>query len=373
MYVFLLRIIDTYFFGLCILFFFWIKYLPKKVPTPPKRILIIRLWALWSSLLTYPLIQEVRRTFPDATIDLLASNRNIAVFKNQGIFDAIYNIFSWKGVWHTFKNAKKYDIVIDAEDYFHVSTLVSLWTGKQTIGYGNLRIRSLGYTNPVLYNDSQHAVLTFLDLLSPLHIPYTHPPCIGKFQHNITSDSTIDSLLALSSDSICLHTWWAETSPDRFWNQENWVTLIEQIRIHIPHAHIFLTGTHLEKHGIDTIIWSLSQDEKVHVHSLCGQCNLNQLAYFLERCSVTVSNDTGVMHLSAAMETPTIGLFGPNIPERFWPYPSSKHIALYKWDYRPTINVHLREFKTDTVWFVNYITPKEVLDAIQKIIPSSSA
>ncbi|MGH7931553.1 MAG: glycosyltransferase family 9 protein, partial [Candidatus Binataceae bacterium] len=34
-------------------------------------------------------------------------------------------------------------------------------------------------------------------------------------------------------------------------------------------------------------------------------------------CSLLVSNDTGIMHLGAALGTPTVGLFGPNSP-RYW-------------------------------------------------------
>ena len=48
---------------------------------------------------------------------------------------------------------------------------------------------------------------------------------------------------------------------------------------------------------------------------------------------LVVANDSGPMHISAAMGTPTVGLFGPNLPERFGPY-GPKCIGLRK-DSRP--------------------------------------
>ena len=63
---------------------------------------------------------------------------------------------------------KHYDIVIDTEDYFHLSSLYTLRVGKQTIGYGCLPIRKIAYTQPIAYNDQQSAVLTFYDLLQPI-------------------------------------------------------------------------------------------------------------------------------------------------------------------------------------------------------------
>ena len=39
----------------------------------------------------------------------------------------------------------------------------------------------------------------------------------------------------------------------------------------------------------------------------------------LRRCGLLVSNDTGIMHLGAAIGVPTVGLFGPNTPRHWAP------------------------------------------------------
>lgn len=363
----ILRFIDTYIFGFIILLFCWIRYLPRKSSPLPKKILVIRIWALGSSLLTYPMIHELRKNFPDVTIHLLASKRNQSVYRNQGIFDAIFDVFSWKGLWHMWRHFLSYDVVIDAKDYFHLSALISLWTGKKTIWYGNLTARRLTYTHPILYNDTQHAVLTFLDLLTPLNITPKIPDTLGKFHYQAHEITDAKTLFSPQWYYICLHIGGAETSPERFWSVDKWVKLIQKIHTSLPNAKMILTGTQFEAGNIHTLLKILPQSFHTNIINTCGQLNLDQLAYVLETSHLTISNDTGVMHLSASMNTPTIGLFWPNLPSRFWPYPQDKHIALYKGDGIPSINVHLRQFYPDTKHQINAISVDDVWGAIQHI------
>jgi heptosyltransferase-2 len=59
----------------------------------------------------------------------------------------------------------------------------------------------------------------------------------------------------------------------------------------------------------------------VPVLDLIGQTTLQELPACLERCTVVVSNDTGPMHIAAAVGRPIVALFGPTTPEMgFAPY-----------------------------------------------------
>lgn len=52
---------------------------------------------------------------------------------------------------------------------------------------------------------------------------------------------------------------------------------------------------------------------------LNGRTSLPMLAALLERATVFVGVDSGVLHLAAAMETPVVGLYGPSDPEKTGP------------------------------------------------------
>jgi ADP-heptose:LPS heptosyltransferase len=54
--------------------------------------------------------------------------------------------------------------------------------------------------------------------------------------------------------------------------------------------------------------------------SLCGETTLAELAALLERASLLVGNDSGPAHLAAAVDCPTVAVFGPTDPALTFPY-----------------------------------------------------
>ena len=65
--------------------------------------------------------------------------------------------------------------------------------------------------------------------------------------------------------------------------------------------------------------------------NLAGETDLRALAGVLAHCSAFVSNDTGVMHLEAALGIPVVGLFGSTSPE--WTRPLGRAKVIYKRPY----------------------------------------
>lgn len=375
MWIKLLRFVDKYIFWLLILIFFWIKYFfiwnKSKLITQPKKILVIRLWALGSSLLSFNMIKELRNHYwDDVQIDLLASTRNIWVFKNQWYFENIYNLLNYKDLLKFIFSFKKYDIVLDTEEYFRASSLISFWVWKINVGYNNLKVRWLAYNSPVWYDDRNHSLLACMDLLKPLSINYTIPQSMEKYVYQDKDTIKVNNFIKNYEwkTFVCMHAWGAETSPERFWDNQNWIELIWMVLDKHEDLIIFMSGTAFEKTAIQEIINNLDNKYKTRVVDMCWMFNLSEFAYFLTKVNVMISNDTWPMHLAASMWTNTIGLFGPNLPIRFWPYPLDKNIGLYKWDWTTYIDVHLGRFESCSTDIINSITPNEVLEAVERSI-----
>jgi ADP-heptose:LPS heptosyltransferase len=60
--------------------------------------------------------------------------------------------------------------------------------------------------------------------------------------------------------------------------------------------------------------------------NLCGKTNLRQLVALLEGASLVIANDSGPMHIAAAVGTPTIAIFGPTDPARVGPLGSGHQV-----------------------------------------------
>jgi len=368
------RFIDKYIFWFFCIIFFVLKYIPfkkEKYIKKPKKILVIRFWALWSSILTFSMIKQLKDFYWESIeIDLLATNRNLWVFKNQWYFQNIYNLFDIKTLLKLIFKFKSYDIVIDTEEYFRISALFSVWLWKVSIGFWELFSRKICYNFSIKY-DYQHQVIEYLKLLEPLWIKYKIPKKLEPLKYKEKDKVKVDDFLE-NYDwkiKICMHTAWAETSPDRFWSIEKWKNLIEKIIDNYwEKVVIFLSWTNFEKEQVEKLISMIDEKYKKQVISLVNKFNLFEFAYFLEKYDLMISNDTWPMHLAACMWTKTIWLFGPNLPKLFGAWPLDKNINIYKWDWKVYVKVMKWEFEEDKKRNIDKIKVKDVLKEIKNVL-----
>jgi lipopolysaccharide heptosyltransferase II len=61
--------------------------------------------------------------------------------------------------------------------------------------------------------------------------------------------------------------------------------------------------------------------------NLAGKTNLRQLTALIERASLVISNDSGPMHIAAALGRPLVALFGPTNPTRTGPYQREESVV----------------------------------------------
>jgi ADP-heptose:LPS heptosyltransferase len=101
----------------------------------------------------------------------------------------------------------------------------------------------------------------------------------------------------------------------RRWPLERFIALAERLRMQTPNLLIFLTGQPFEHPLIEQFISGYSGP----VADATSLGSIVKTAALLAECDLLVSNDTGIMHLGAAMGTPTVGIFGPASPQRWAP------------------------------------------------------
>ncbi len=85
----------------------------------------------------------------------------------------------------------------------------------------------------------------------------------------------------------------------------------------LPGARIAVLGGPGEENLAAPALAGLPADRTL---DLVGKLDLLDLAATLERCALYVGNDSGLMHLAAAMRIPTLGLFGPSREDVYGPW-----------------------------------------------------
>lgn len=317
----------------------------SSIPKHPTRILCIQLWGVGETVLTLPAIKALQKKYPNASLSILVTSRNKDVyygFENVTLIELMLDPFSILSfVLH---HRSYFDIVVDLEEYLNVSALIAFFVGRVRVGFDH-GARARLYSHTTTYDDTQHCRDTFLDLARVLGADYTKKDLIG-LSFSKRDREYVDLLLkgmdVGSGPLIGFAPGVAESARSRMWSLRRVSGVCEKILSRHKGA-IFFVGTRDESSLVEKVLSYFSnEDYKARCVNLCGALSLTQLFYFVQKCCVFIGNDAGAMHVAAAQGVSTIGLFGPNLPDRFGPY-GKANVALYKKDacsYSPCVNVH---------------------------------
>ncbi len=303
----------------------------------PKNILVINLWGMGDAVLTLPLIAEIKRRFPSAQLDVLATKRVDKVYAGVNYINKILLLEDRK----TFRYRRKYDLVFDTEHYLNSSALAAFYLGKETIGYAHGQRAKL-YTHTVEYNDAQHIVATYFDLLRVLFPEVKNPEKLVRLPYSDEDKKSVTGLLRnndIREDDFvvgfCVSA--AESAPSRRWPKEKFAALADELVENYQARIVFVSGPN--DFAENQAVFELMKHNSRALNP-AKEMNVKRTFALVEQCKLFISNDTGPMHVAAAQGVPTVGLFCPNTPVRYGPY-GSGNISVYKPVLSgPCINVH---------------------------------
>lgn len=105
----------------------------------------------------------------------------------------------------------------------------------------------------------------------------------------------------------------AEFGPAKRWPHYHYAALAQQL---IAEGYqVVLFGSAKDRPTGEEIIAALPDEARSHCRNLSGDTSLEQAVILLAHCRAVVSNDSGLMHIAAALNRPLVALYGPSSPE----------------------------------------------------------
>jgi heptosyltransferase II len=308
------------------------------------KILLVQLWGIGETVLTLPAIEALRDKYPKAEIEVLATKRNKDVYSNNHHIDKLQlvSLNPFSVAFCMFKNFRHYDLAIDMEEYLNISAIISFFAGHTRVGYSHGR-RSGLYDIKIDYNDKQHASQTYLDLIKVIGGEYELKSLV-KVNFSKSDKRTVDSLFKTNKIKnndyvVCVAPGAAESARCRMWPLDRYAQVCDEV-IAKHKAKVIFVGTLSEFELVEEL--RKKMESSASSLNFAGVISLTQLFYLVTKCKLFIGNDSGPMHVAAAQGIKTIGLFGPNLPERFGPL-GKGNVGIYKGhncEYSPCINVH---------------------------------
>ena len=317
--------------------FRWVKPAVVQMPEPDsgagqpipanalRRVLLIRPGGLGDAVLTYPMLKGLRTAYPDTRFDALVETRNAGIYRINNIVDEIYCYDT--NPLAVFKQLKKnrYDLIIDTEQYHHLSTLLANALQPRFLCGFDTAGRAHFLTHPAVHDASSYEVYSFLRLaeavlgspilFDPAQPFITVPEQTLAWAEQTMSDAGMQRSVVMAPGAGGTYKLWPMSR----------YTEIARSLTERNYPVILLGGDDATAAARQITATA----KPARILNLVGRTNLAESAALLRRSNLCISSDTGAMHLAFSVGTPTVSLFGPGEYLR-WAPPGEQHRMIRK-------------------------------------------
>ncbi|PJG85522.1 lipopolysaccharide heptosyltransferase RfaC [Conservatibacter flavescens] len=292
------------------------------------KVCLIKTSSMGDILHSFPALTDALHAIPDLQVDWVVEENFTEIPRWHEAVNRVIPIalrrwrkspFSaqtrkeWK-TYRTLLQTQQYDAVIDAQGLIKSALFATRLAKGITHGYDRHSIReplaSLFYDKQYAISYQQHAVERIRQLFVSA-LGYEVPSIQGDYgisKHFNREKSAVDFVLFFHGT----------TRADKFWLDENWRKLAEKltalgVEVRLPWSNESeLTRAELIAQGLTQV-------------KILPKSTLTELAYYIGQAKAVVSVDTGLAHLTAALDKPNITLYGATDPKLIGTYGKHQH------------------------------------------------
>lgn len=291
-----------------------------------KRILLFKIGALGDLLMTTPLVRQLRKRFPGARIDYLAGKSFVRVLAGNPNIDRVIDfpeeIFLRRNIPGFFRLAwtirkEGYDAVFVLDRHWIFPAAAFLSGARRRIGLDRMGREGILLTDRVRFEAVRHEVHYYLDLLDRVAVADRGDVAMDFFTSR-DEEAFAERFFAdrgLSGRRVVCLAPGGGVNPGqemelKRWPADRWVALVRLLTA-TGHA-VLLVGGATDRDVEKEILAAVDVPSAVGV-------GLGESAALLARADAVVCNDSGPMHLAAAVNRRVVSLFGPTDPRRLAP------------------------------------------------------
>ena len=284
------------------------------------RTLVISPNWIGDAVMAQPLLRRLRELHPDRPIDVLAPTWVAPVWRAMREVDTVLES-PFKHGSLQWKERKEFAKILKARGYADSYVLPNTlkfalipWLAgiKRRVGYkGEMRY---GLVN-VMHHDEKDAPRPMAQFYAALaDKPVRNLPRLDKLPEPEMVADAKDADAAIARLNLPAGTYvafapGAEFGPAKRWPAAYFAELAQTIRANRPDAQILLLGSPKDRAVCDEITAVVPQ-----AHNLAGSTSLSEAIALISRAAAVVTNDSGLMHIGAALKRPVVAIYGPTDP-----------------------------------------------------------
>ena len=284
------------------------------------------------AVLATPFLRRLRNSFERSRITLMVRPWVAPVYEHSPDIDELW-VHDDSSSLGEFLSAvrrvrgERFDLGIALPNSIRSAMLMALGRIKTRVGYGRGG-RSMLLTRAVQVKPEflrEHQVHYYLHLLDGLDESKPEPPRLRLFAGEREREK---AAALLKEQGMSERQLWVGMAPGSInstakrWLPERFAEVADRLHDEMD-AKVLLLGSEGEKPLLDQIAGLCSHA----VPNLAGEISLAETIALMERLHLFVGNDSGAMHLAAALDVPIVAIFGPTDWSTTSPFSSSAKIV----------------------------------------------
>ncbi len=300
------------------------------------KLLVVKPSSLGDVIHALPFLKSVKDSFPDYRVDWII-NRNLkGLIEDNPLINRVHVIDkeSWKKAANMITSlsdimslrktlrAEHYDLVVDLQGLLRSGIMAHFAAASKTIGFDDAREGSrFFYDEKIPTYGVSHAVDRSLEAARAVGAEVTH----AEFPLPVQDNKKVNIKQLIGNDDAYII-----IAPSARWQSKRWpasyfASLISKLRV-----RCIIIGSNNDMRLVKQVMDS-ALDNAIN---FCGKTDLKELIALISGSLAVVSNDSGPMHIAAALDKPTIALFGPTNPKKTGPYgwQTNRHLKVIRSD-----------------------------------------
>jgi len=340
-------------------------------PRPPTRILIVKLSSLGDIVHALPVPASLRATFPQARLAWVVEKKWLPLVAHHPDLDEVFTVDSlglrrrphrWRELRAALRRVRAFqpEVALDLQGTLKSAVIARASGASARLGFSAGARRELAaglaYTARIEPR-SAHVVEQMLDLaeaLGPLRrelrFPFPIPPAVQEEVDRWIAENQLGEFAFFSPGGG-----WAS----KRWPSDRYATLAEMLQRQYGLTVVLNRGP-----GEREMDDAYRRANEIRARLFSG--DVEHLAAILRRARLAVGADTGPLQLAAALDVPTVALFGPTDPERNRPY--SPHCQVIR---KTAATTYQRRATYSPAMLA--ITPEEVAAACGRLLAAVPA
>ena len=338
--------------------------------TKVNRVLVVRLRSIGDTVLATPSLIALRRFLPDAQIDILLEDWVAPVLDG---FDAVDNVLtvSRKSKKSRFETARqirrnKYDVAFNLHGGTTATFFVRVSGAKHRVGFSHYSYKFL--YNQLLSSSSDfwqkkqtHSAEQQLALLGFVGVSVEDKPkshlIVTEQASKLIEDKLKSKIQNPKSKIALLHP--VAAFDTKQWATENFARIAEYLSE--KSLQIVAIATKKEREVLE----NLRQSSKAQILTF-DDLTLPEITALAAGAEIFVGNDSGIAHIAAAVQTPSVVIFGSSNINHWRPWTNAPNEIVYeKLPCQPCAGYFCKEF--DAPKCILSVKPETVIKAIESV------